>query len=138
MQTHPSTLAAGKTSHVLACDPMSNHQRLGLRGELPPKPKFDSPCNNCGLCCQLELCKAAELAFPEAVAPCPALRHVDGKALCGLVLMEVQKGLEPVLQRLLGIGTGCSMRDEDTTDEEVAAADNRAWWKIYRSMEASK
>ena len=54
--------------------------------------------------------------------PCPEIVERDGKSLCGLVLKEQQQGVYD-LQFRLGIGTGCSMIDDDTTDEEVAQHD---------------
>lgn len=79
---------------------------------LPPKPRMEEPCNGCGLCCHVVLCEAAKIAFPDGVAPCPALTFKDGRTFCGLVLVEAAAGLEPILRRSLGIGHGCSMSDD--------------------------
>lgn len=88
---------------------------------LPPKPRWGTPCNGCGLCCAIELCEAGEIAFPGASAPCPGLKlRGDGKSTyCELVAIEIVSGLSPVLQDALGIGKGCSMND---SDEALAAA----------------
>ncbi len=86
---------------------------------LPDKPLIASPCNHCGLCCRLELCQIGKMAFPQAEAPCPALRVENGRALCEIVLMEsAMPVVKPLIARSLGIGTGCSMSDDDTTDAE--------------------
>lgn len=82
------------------------------------KPKFTEPCNGCGLCCQLELCHLALIVFPAAEAPCPGLVEHEGRHRCALVLAERTSGAEPLLQRALGIDTGCSMTDDETTIEE--------------------
>lgn len=80
---------------------------------LPTKPAFGAPCNGCGLCCALELCPIAEIAFPGASAPCPALRLADdgSRFYCELVAIEIVHGLEPMLQHEIGIGKGCSMKE---------------------------
>ena len=83
-----------------------------------PKPRYTEACNHCGLCCSLEICPAGENAYPDAVAPCPGmLKHKDG-FLCSLVIEEAARE-ENALSRALGIGVGCSMPDESTTDDEV-------------------
>lgn len=81
---------------------------------LPPKPRFGSPCNGCGICCARELCVLGELAFPGASAPCPALKlRGDGRSTyCELVAIEIVAGLPPMLQTALAIGKGCSMTDD--------------------------
>lgn len=82
----------------------------------PTKPRFLEPCNGCGLCCRVELCHAADMAFPGASAPCPALvRDPAGsnKMRCGLVLLEAVKKAEPLIAMSLGIGLGCGMRDDE-------------------------
>lgn len=91
------------------------------------KPAYRDPCNGCGLCCKLELCVVAELAFPGAIAPCPALEWEDGRAWCGMVRHpsrdlglnyhipdDAVLGREPLRDmtaRGLGIGLGCGMED---------------------------
>lgn len=81
---------------------------------LPQKPKFREPCNGCGLCCTAQLCEVGKLAFPEGTLPCPALSMSSDKTrtVCMLVRMEIDHGLEPILQKSLGIGMGCSMEDK--------------------------
>lgn len=96
---------------------------------LPQKPRYKEACNGCGLCCALELCPVAEVAFPGAQAPCPALKiaPAGNSTYCELVMIERLSGMEPLLQRGLGIGLGCSMEDEDvdhgTVSPHVAPAD---------------
>jgi len=82
---------------------------MGTEKERLAKPPFGSPCNHCGLCCRLELCPVAVIAFPNANLPCPALTDENR---CGLVLAELAAGMEPLVANGLGIGSGCSMDDE--------------------------
>ena len=91
---------------------------------LPPKPSYGSPCNGCGLCCTLSLCRAGEVAFPGQSAPCPALCYaVDGtRTYCGLVAEERRAGLNPFIAKVLGIGWGCSMKDDFLDQLEDAGA----------------
>jgi hypothetical protein len=86
---------------------------------LPDKPRFSSPCNNCGRCCREQICFAGKLAFPGAVAPCPGIVLEGDKSLCALVKTEKENNLPPILEIGLGIGNGCSMPDDRTTDAEV-------------------
>lgn len=82
---------------------------------LPDKPRCGEPCNGCGACCASELCHVGKLIFPEAEAPCPALAmsKCGSRVVCSLVEVEIESGMEPVLQHTLGIGLGCSMDDHD-------------------------
>lgn len=81
--------------------------------ELPSKPKFKEPCNGCGLCCAIEVCHAGKLVFGDIEGPCPALAMSRDRTrvVCSFVEVEIESGLEPILQRSLGIGLGCSMED---------------------------
>lgn len=90
-----------------------------------PKPRYADPCNRCGICCHLEICPAGDLAFPGASAPCPGILKDGDGFLCGLVVAEDRTG-ETILREMLGIGCGCSMPDEDTTEEEMEDFDNRS------------
>lgn len=99
---------------------------------LLPKPRYSEPCNHCGLCCRLSLCHVGELAFPKHKSgPCPALMEAADGSLCGLVLMEKESGAEPMIRKQLGIGCGCSMEDDDTTEEQAAAFDARSRARVY-------
>jgi hypothetical protein len=78
------------------------------------KPDYDEPCNGCGYCCSESLCFAAMGVLgrepnyiDEDAGPCPFLRYVDAKFRCGLVLLEQESGLEPIISKSLGIGVGC-------------------------------
>ena len=90
---------------------------------LPPKPAYTHPCNNCGVCCTLSLCEIGKMAYPSGSAPCPSLVVRDGRALCGFVLMEKAVGATPLIANALGIGCGCSMPDEETTEEQIEKFD---------------
>lgn len=98
---------------------------------LPPKPRFAAPCNHCGECCKGQLCELAQMAFPDASAPCPGLDVREDVALCSLVITEAAAGMEPLLANSLGIGCGCSMPDPGTTDAEVDEFDRVSFIKIY-------
>ena len=84
----------------------------------PAKAKKGLPCNGCGWCCHLEVCRLGRMAFPGSTAPCPAIAYEDGRVRCGLVLGELElmkeRGeAEPILQNMLGIGLGCCADDLD-------------------------
>ena len=83
-------------------------------GVVIQKPDYDEPCNGCGHCCSESLCVAAMLALgrepnhvDEDAGPCPFLRYVEDKFRCGLVLIEKESGMEPIISQGLGIGVGC-------------------------------
>ena len=65
-------------------------------------------CVRCGRCCREELCYPADLAFPDATPPCPALMMENGTTYCALVMAESLAGIAPILRDGLGIGKGCS------------------------------
>lgn len=98
---------------------------------LPQKPRYAAPCNHCGQCCTLQLCPIGEMAFPKAVAPCPALVQKEGLALCKIVQTEKKAGMEPVIQKALGIGCGCSMPDTDTSDTTIAQFEQWSTVRMY-------
>lgn len=73
----------------------------------PEKPEKGQPCNGCGFCCAAELCYAAELALGDVPPPCPLMSFRDGRFWCHLVETERAAGMEPLISKALGIGTGC-------------------------------
>lgn len=77
--------------------------------DLPEKPVHGAPCNGCGYCCQEEICEIGQQAFPDAMAPCPAI--VINKELarveCKLVIVEKEHHMKPLIHNALGIGKGC-------------------------------
>lgn len=77
------------------------------------KPVYGSPCNGCGLCCALELCTIAQFEDPTAKAPCKHLVYQENRTICALVKTEIDNNMKPLLQKLLGIGNGCFMEDDD-------------------------
>lgn len=103
------TEAEKETAKVLVCS------------GLPPKARYAEACNGCGLCCTLQLCPVAVAAFGPGPGPCPALFRVGDMARCLVVTTEIDFKLEPKVQLALGIGMGCGMRDDDTTDAEMLA-----------------
>lgn len=88
---------------------------------LPDKPRFNAACNGCGVCCSQSLCVIGMIAFPGVEAPCPALKisPCGTRTLCSIVEKEMEAGLPPIIQAGLGIGMGCSMSDDETTQEEI-------------------
>jgi hypothetical protein len=91
------------------------------------KPRYGAPCNGCGLCCRLEVCRAGVIALrqlgAEPVAPCILLVEMDGRYWCKLVLVEAKHinqlpDKKPRIAEGLAIGKGCTMDD----DEEGVAA----------------
>jgi hypothetical protein len=92
-----------------------------MQVNLPPKPRFGTACNGCGICCKLSLCELAQIAFPGAQEPCPALKIApDGRSTyCELAATEAANRMPPLIQTILGVGYGCSMTDDDTTDEQI-------------------
>ncbi len=76
----------------------------------PEKPDKGQPCNGCGFCCAVELCKIAEMAGEEEgwdSPPCPLITFHDGRFWCRVVETEKMVGMEPLIAKALGIGTEC-------------------------------
>ena len=49
------------------------------------KPPYGSPCNNCGGCCEQELCPLGTRFFGKTEGPCQALnRLANGESICDL------------------------------------------------------
>lgn len=83
---------------------------------VPQKPKFGSPCNGCGLCCATEICAIGKEAFGDIEGPCPAIKWVDDKFRCGIVMAEqilqtMNADTFPIVQDFLGVGQGCCADD---------------------------
>jgi hypothetical protein len=95
------------------------------------KAKYSEPCNNCGICCELEQCPIAELAYPDSPLPCPALKKCGDKMICGLVHAEDALGIDKVIARSLGIGCGCSMPDVGTEEDEIETFNKLSFIKVY-------
>ena len=115
------------TTDIQIADDVRGAHSLHPVVRLPLKARWGTACNGCGLCCAKELCVAGEMAFPGASAPCPALKiRGDGKSTyCQLVAIEIVAGLTPMLQEALGIGKGCSMRDENEAIDAAMEEDAR-------------
>jgi hypothetical protein len=82
----------------------------------PEKPAFGSPCNGCGLCCALEVCKVGVVVFGKDVAaPCPAMQFESGRFRCGVVQMSDALGGPGaiLLRQQMGIAHGCDSSDEN-------------------------
>lgn len=75
----------------------------------PERPDDGQPCNGCGFCCAAELCDGAVMALGDVPAPCPLMTYHDGRFWCRLVETEKQAGMEPLIAKALGIGTGCAV-----------------------------
>jgi hypothetical protein len=94
------------------------------------KPKFGSPCNGCGICCQLQRCHYSVLIFGDGPGPCPALEDDGERTWCGILRNPMSYADEPIYRlpakqigefqaafaSALAIGSGC-----DSSDEAVAA-----------------
>jgi hypothetical protein len=88
------------------------------------KPRYGLPCNGCGACCMVTLCKLARHVF-HADTPfgrCPALtKKDDGTYGCGLV----EKGKGPQRDAallLIGAGDGCDARFNGEPRDEALSA----------------
>lgn len=73
------------------------------------------------------------MAFPGAHPPCPGLVHIEGDYLCKIVLAETCIPGDPVITKSLGIGAGCSMPDDSTTDQEIIRFDQISAQRIFGS-----
>ena len=50
------------------------------------KAPYGAACNNCGKCCEDQICILGKHLFLEEDGPCPALGYMmDGQSYCGLV-----------------------------------------------------
>jgi len=78
----------------------------------PEKPEEGQKCNGCGFCCAAERCVPAILAIGDGPGPCPLMVFEEGRFWCGLVMLEKEKGLEPLVRNILGIGRGCFTNNE--------------------------
>ena len=98
--------------------------RKVTRASAEMKPPHGSPCNNCGVCCEVSLCKLAAHVFdvpPGTPGPCPALQGSPGAAMCGMVadpgrFMPVRteavgaQGMSDAALVVIGAGYGCDAR----------------------------
>lgn len=101
------------------------------------KPKIGEPCNGCGICCQIQICRNGAFVLQlvstlgETVkGPCPALvPKADGSFTCGIVLhpkkyIKHSHYPERILQKhfavLIGANTGCDElgKEYDELEEE--------------------
>jgi len=86
------------------------------------KPAIGAPCNNCGLCCRLHICRPGAFVLglvtklgARAEGPCPALINDDGLWLCGVMTRPKDyltshygvKTLRRAFGLLIGVGAGC-------------------------------
>lgn len=105
-----------------------------------PKPQVGEPCNGCGLCCQIQVCRNGAYVlklvknFGDTVpGPCPALtEREDGSFGCGIVInplkyIKKSKYRPDVLRRefanLIGSGSGCDEVGLEYSPEEEARLD---------------
>lgn len=104
------------------------------------KPKIGQPCNGCGICCRLQVCRngAYILGLVKELGdtvpgPCPALwKNTDGSFSCGIVkqpkrFIRGSKYRDEVLGRefsiLIGSGIGCDEIGYDEDPEEARKLD---------------
>lgn len=103
------------------------------------KPKIGEPCNACGLCCQIQVCRngAYVLGLVDKLGdtitgPCPALTKTSKGYECGVVLTPNKyiksskypaKVLSKHFKNLIGAGTGCDEIGYSEDPEEEAKLD---------------
>ncbi|KJS36088.1 MAG: hypothetical protein VR70_14470 [Rhodospirillaceae bacterium BRH_c57] len=80
------------------------------------KPREGEACNGCGVCCQEEVCSIGIKIAGDVPAPCPLLKHHDGRHWCGAVEAEAEGDLPPIIRTTLGIGLGCDSSDDTEAD----------------------
>lgn len=85
-----------------------NQQQIHM---LSRKPPAKQPCNHCGWCCAMEICKIGEHALSlvnkQATAPCPFIAQTgQAEFKCSIIIAE-QKAGDRDLADTLGIGKGC-------------------------------
>ena len=70
---------------------------------------YPNPCNNCGYCCLIQLCKVGLALFggPEDRA-CPALKWEGTTSRCGALDTMPEEKREKT-ERVIGVGEGCSI-----------------------------
>lgn len=97
------------------------------------KPKYGSPCNSCGQCCQSAVCPLGQHVLGPVDAPCPALRPQGEGFGCGLV--QSPRLYDPVRTAiygarrmreaaafLIGAGYGCDWAETiEERDPRIAA-----------------
>ena len=65
------------------------------------KPGFGELCNNCGWCCQTEVCQTGQIQGAGEMLTCKFLRtYADGR-FCSLVIDKL------ATEEMIGAGTGC-------------------------------
>ena len=94
----------------------------------PQKPAYGAPCNDCGRCCQHNLCIIAAIVLNggrNAHMACPALEwNEDGTSRCGMVRdpaawapeQTARHGVEKMQatgRRAIGAGIGCDWNEWD-------------------------
>ncbi len=100
----------------------------------PAKPKYGSPCNSCGQCCQSSLCPLGQHVLGPVDAPCPALRAQGEGFGCGLVAaprlydpvrtaIYGARRMREAAAFLIGAGRGCDavLADGEVHDPDIAA-----------------
>lgn len=84
---------------------------------VPANPPAGHPCNGCGLCCALQLCRLALDLLGTTEVPCRALEFYDGRFWCGLVRDPsrylglprfANRFIRPMVEDALGIGEACN------------------------------
>lgn len=97
----------------------------------PSKPAYGAPCNNCGQCCEDQLCPLGQIHFKRLHGPCPALGFVGDVSSCGLVadprrfapVKTAVRGVSSMRDGailLIGAGHGCDARLEHEPEDEAA------------------
>ena len=70
---------------------------------------YENPCNHCGFCCLIQLCKIAqELYGAPRNRRCPSLRFNGKESRCG-ALEDAAEDKKAWVARVIGAGEGCSI-----------------------------
>lgn len=87
----------------------------------------------------MQICAPGQVALEmmtgkkiEQEQPCPLLREATGPEpktaqFCKLVDMEQRTGGEKLIQKMLAVGIGCTMPDEDMDEDEYLEIQSRKY-----------
>jgi hypothetical protein len=75
-------------------------------------------CDHCGKCCSGSPCGLAERFgyYTKPGMPCAALRRMEGKMLCGLVLEAPTAEERHEIENAIKVGWGCHLWPQEVPD----------------------
>ena len=97
--------------------------KVSLHAAAPPKPAPGARCNGCGVCCSLAPCPLSRFLLGHRTGTCPALRWVDDRYGCGLVIAPggIARWLpRRFVLRWIAAGSGCDCEAEIDGDDCAA------------------